>query len=81
MLPIVSGVVYSIIFLFSGDLFVETLFGIPGFAREAISSVGSRDYDEFMAIVIIGAIALVLANLVLDIVYSLIDPRISLGSD
>jgi peptide/nickel transport system permease protein len=43
--------------------------------------VGSRDYDEFMAIVIIGAIALVLANLVLDIVYSLIDPRISLGSD
>jgi peptide/nickel transport system permease protein len=81
MLPIISGVVYAIIFLFSGDLFVETLFGIPGFAREAISSVGSRDYDEFMAIVIIGAIALILANLILDLVYGVIDPRITLGSE
>jgi peptide/nickel transport system permease protein len=81
MLPIISGVVYSIIFLFSGDLFVETLFGIPGFAREAVSSIGSRDYDEFMAIVIIGAIALILANLILDIVYGLVDPRISLEGD
>jgi len=80
MLPIVSGIVYSIIFLFSGDLFVETLFGIPGFAREAISSIGSRDYDEFMAIVIIGAVTFILANLILDIVYCLIDPRITLES-
>lgn len=80
MLPIVSAVVFSIVTLFGGDLFVELLFGIPGFAREAISSIGSRDYDEFMAIVIIGAIALIFANLVLDIVYGLIDPRITLES-
>jgi ABC-type dipeptide/oligopeptide/nickel transport system permease component len=81
MLPIITGVVYAIVFIFSGDLFVETLFGIPGFAREAVSSIGSRDYDEFMAIVIIGAIALILANLILDIVYGLVDPRISLEGD
>jgi peptide/nickel transport system permease protein len=81
MLPIVTGVVYALIFLFSGDLFVETLFGIPGFAREAISSIGSRDYDEFMAITLIGAVAFIFANLVLDIVYCLIDPRITLGDD
>jgi ABC-type dipeptide/oligopeptide/nickel transport system permease component len=81
MLPIISGVVYAIVFIFSGDLFVETLFGIPGFAREAVQSIGSRDYDEFMAIVIIGAIALILANLILDIVYGIVDPRISLSGD
>ena len=81
MLPIVSGIVYAFIFLFGGDLFVETLFGIPGLGREAVSSIGSRDYDEFMAIVIISAIALIFANLLLDIVYGLIDPRITLEGD
>jgi peptide/nickel transport system permease protein len=81
MLPIVGGIVYSIIFLFGGDLFVETLFGIPGFAREAVSSIGSRDYDEFMAITLIGAIAFIVANIILDIVYCIVDPRITLGGD
>lgn len=77
MLPIVTAIIYSLFGLFTGDFFVETLFGIPGFAREAVSSIGSRDYDEFMAITILGAVAFILANLVLDIVYTLIDPRIS----
>jgi peptide/nickel transport system permease protein len=81
MLPIVTAIIYTLFFLFSGDFFVETLFGIPGFAREAISSIGSRDYDEFMAITIIGAIAFIIANLVLDIIYTMIDPRISYGGE
>ena len=80
MLPIVTAIVYTLIFLFSGDLFVELLFGIPGFGRELLSSIGSRDYDEFMAITIIGSMAFILANLVLDILYTLVDPRISYGS-
>jgi ABC-type dipeptide/oligopeptide/nickel transport system permease component len=79
MLPIVTAIIYAFLFLFSGDFFVETLFGIPGFAREAVSSIGSRDYDEFMAITIIGAVVFIFANLLLDIVYTLIDPRISYG--
>lgn len=79
MLPIVTGIVYALVFLFTGDFFVEYLFGIPGFAREALSSIGSRDYDEFMAITIIGAVAFIFANLLLDIVYTLVDPRISYG--
>jgi peptide/nickel transport system permease protein len=79
MLPIVTAIVYTLVFLFSGDFFVEFLFGIPGFGREAISSIGSRDYDEFMAITIFGAIAFIFANLVLDILYTIVDPRISYG--
>ena len=75
-----KGIVYALIFLFSGDFFVEYLFGIPGFAREALSSIGSRDYDEFMAITIIGAVAFIFANLLLDIIYTIVDPRISFGS-
>jgi len=65
--------------LVGGDFFVETLFGIPGIGREAISSIGSRDYDEFMALVILGAVTFILANLILDIVYTMVDPRIRLG--
>ncbi len=79
MLPIVTGVVYALVFIFTGDFFVELIFGIPGFGREALSAVNSRDYDEFMAITIIGAIAFIFANLLLDIIYTIVDPRISLG--
>lgn len=76
MLPIVTAVIYALFGLLAGDFFVETLFGIPGVAREAISSIGSRDYDEFMALTILGAVAFIIANLLLDIIYTIIDPRI-----
>ncbi|MGI8554509.1 MAG: ABC transporter permease [Dehalococcoidia bacterium] len=79
LLPIVTGVIYTLFGFFFGDFFVELLFGIPGIARETLSSIGSRDYDEFMAVTILGAITFILANLVLDIGYTLIDPRIGYG--
>jgi len=79
MLPIVTSVLISLFFLFTGSFFVETLFGIPGAAVEAISSIGSRDYDELMAFTIFGAVAFILANLFLDIIYTVIDPRIRLN--
>lgn len=76
MLPIATSIVYALFSLFVGDFFVEFLFGIPGIGREALSSIGSRDYDEFMALTILGAVAFIVANLALDIVYTIIDPRI-----
>jgi ABC-type dipeptide/oligopeptide/nickel transport system permease component len=78
MLPIVTGIITSLFFLFTGTFFVEFLFGIPGVGAEAISSIGSRDYDEFMAITLFSAIAFILANITLDIIYTVIDPRIRL---
>jgi peptide/nickel transport system permease protein len=79
LLPIITAVIYSLFGLLGGDFFVETLFGIPGIGREAIASIGSRDYDEFMALVILGAVTFIIANLILDIVYTVVDPRIRLG--
>lgn len=81
MLPIATAIIYALFGLISGDFFVETLFGIPGIAREAITSIGSRDYDEFMALTILGAVTFIAANLILDIVYTLIDPRIRYSGD
>jgi ABC-type dipeptide/oligopeptide/nickel transport system permease component len=76
MLPLINGVILGLFFLFSGSLFVELLFGIPGIGREAYDSIGSRDYDMLMAFTMIGATGFVLANMVLDIVYTIVDPRI-----
>lgn len=81
LLPVVTSIVTSLFFLFTGSFFVETLFGIPGIGREAVESIGTRDYDEIMAITLLGAIAFVLANIAVDIVYTFIDPRIRLEAD
>jgi ABC-type dipeptide/oligopeptide/nickel transport system permease component len=80
MLPVVTSIIASIFFLFGGSFFVETLFGIPGVARESVMSVNSRDYDEFMALTIIGALAFIALNIFLDIIYTFIDPRIRLST-
>ena len=53
----------------------------PGIGRYAFESIGSRDYDGIMAIVLIGATAFILANLLVDIAYGFIDPRIRLGGE
>lgn len=76
LLPLTNGVVIGLLTLWSGTLFVELLFGIPGIGREALASIGSRDYDLIMAFVLISAAGFILANIILDIVYTLIDPRI-----
>jgi ABC-type dipeptide/oligopeptide/nickel transport system permease component len=78
LLPLTNGVIAGLIFLYSGSLFVETLFGIPGISRETLASIGSRDYDFFMAITMLGATGFVVANIITDIMYSIVDPRIRL---
>ena len=50
--------------------------GIPGIGRFSVESIFNRDYPIIMAITLIGATAFVIANLVADISYSIIDPRI-----
>lgn len=79
ILPIVTTVIVSLFFLFSGSFFVEYILGIPGIGAEAITSVQELDYDVFMAIVVLSAAAFILANIVVDIAYSIVDPRIRLN--
>jgi len=76
LLPLTNGVVLGLLSLYAGTYFVELLLGIPGAGRESYEAIGSRDYDLLMALTIMGAGGFVLANIVLDIVYSIVDPRI-----
>ena len=78
MLPVVTIMGFSLAGLFGGSLIVEILFGIPGVGRISLDSVYSRDYPVIMAIVLLGSSALVVANLIIDFLYTLVDPRIEL---
>jgi ABC-type dipeptide/oligopeptide/nickel transport system permease component len=79
MLPIATILGFELAGLMAGSIFVETLFGIPGIGRYAFESIESSDYDAIMAIVLLGSAAFIFANLMVDIAYGFIDPRIRLS--
>ena len=76
LIPIVTILAFSLAGLISGAFITETILGIPGIGRFAVESVFNRDYPVIMAITLIGSGAFVLANLLADVAYAFIDPRI-----
>jgi ABC-type dipeptide/oligopeptide/nickel transport system permease component len=76
MIPLVTVIGLLIGFLVTGAFFVETIFNIPGIAYITITSIGYRDYPVIQATTILLAVAVVLGNLLSDILYTVFDPRI-----
>ena len=76
LIPVVTILGFSIAGMLGGALIVELIFGIPGVGRFALDSIFSRDYPVIMALTLIGSMSLVIANLIVDIFYVLLDPRI-----
>ncbi len=76
LLPVVTVVGTRIGFLFSGAVLVETVFGWPGLGRLVLSAAQTRDHPLLLGMVLLVAFTLVLANLITDLVYSRVDPRI-----
>jgi ABC-type dipeptide/oligopeptide/nickel transport system permease component len=72
-----AGVIFG--GLLSNTVVVETIFNIPGLGRLAIDSVFARDYPVAMAVVILFVLFYALTNLLVDLFYALIDPRIRAG--
>src|SRR6476660_8738372 len=62
-------------FLVTGSFIVENIFAIPGIGRYYVTSVQGRDYSTVMAITILLAILIVVANMLVDILYGFLDPR------
>ncbi len=79
LLPIVTIMGFAMAGLFTGSIITETLLGIPGVGRFAFEAVGARDYDAIMAIVLLGSFLFMIGNLIADIAYAFIDPRIRLS--
>ena len=78
ILPVVTYVGPMIAMVVTGSFVIEKVFGIPGIGSLFTSSVLTRDYTLIMGITVFFAVLLVLAVLIVDLVYVLIDPRIKL---
>lgn len=76
LIPILTVLGFSLAGMLGGALIVELIFGIPGVARFALDSIFARDFPVITALVLIGSTSLVLATLLVDILYALVDPRI-----
>lgn len=76
LVPLVTTFGYSLGFIVTGAFFIETIFNLPGLGSVTINAVNSRDYPVIQATVVLLTIAIVLGNLLSDILYMIIDPRI-----
>jgi peptide/nickel transport system permease protein len=76
LIPLVTIVALDIPWIFAGSLYVELIFSWPGMGRLYYQAATGRDYPVLMAILIIAAAFTVFANLLADVAYGLLDPRI-----
>ena len=76
MLPVVSFLGPAVADLVTGSIVVEKIFAIPGLGRYFVESAFSRDYTTVLGTVVFYAVLLILANLVVDVAYRFLDPRI-----
>jgi peptide/nickel transport system permease protein len=77
MLPVVSMLGMDIGWFLTNAIFVETVFSLPGLGGLLRSSIGSRDLPVILGVVMFTTTAILILNLLVDLVYALIDPRIS----
>jgi len=77
LIPIVTIFGMSLPFLLGGAVVIETIFAWPGMGRLALSAVNARDYPVILATMMIAAVLTVLGNLLADVTYTLVDPRVS----
>ena len=79
-IPIITLFSVQFIFFVSGSVIVETIFAWPGMGRLTIEAIRARDYPLVQAIVLMVGIGVVLMNLLVDLLYAWIDPRIRLSA-
>ncbi len=79
LIPVITVLGPALAGLLTGALFIETIFNVPGMARELVKAVGQRDYSMIMGGGLFFAFLIAFANLSVDLVYGLLDPRIKVG--
>lgn len=79
LLPVVTIIGFRIAFVLSGTIVVETVFALPGIGRLFVDSVLRLDYQVVQSLVVVFAVLVVIVNLITDMLYALIDPRIRIS--
>lgn len=80
LIPIVTYMGPLIAGILTGSFVVEKIFGIPGLGNEFVSTITSRDYTMLLGVVVFFSTLIVVCNLIVDILYVIIDPRIKLSN-
>jgi peptide/nickel transport system permease protein len=80
LIPVVTYISLSIPYLFTGSLLLESFFGIPGLGSISINAINSADMSVVRAVVIFGALIYQCVNLLTDIAYGWLDPRVRFAS-
>ena len=76
LIPIITLAALDLPYIFTGAVLVETIFSWPGMGRLYYQSAVERDYPLLMAVLIIGAAFIILSNLLADVLYAMLDPRV-----
>lgn len=76
LIPIITLLGLSIPALLAGAAITETIFSYPGLGSMFVQSVGTRDYPVVLALTMVGAVTVILGNLLADVLYAVVDPRI-----
>ena len=79
MIPIVTGVVVVLPSLFLGSLLLESFFAIPGLGSYTIDAINRQDFGIVRAMVFLGSVLYILGLILVDIAYTLVDPRVRLS--
>ena len=76
LIPIITIIGYQVPVLIGGTVIIESIFSLPGMGLLTINAINTRDYITLEAVLLLYAIALVFINLVTDLTYGFVDPRI-----
>jgi len=79
LLPVVTMVGLQIAELFGGAVLTETIFSLPGVGRLAYDAVFERDYPLILGVLLVCSFIIILINLIIDIIYTLLDPRVEIN--
>jgi peptide/nickel transport system permease protein len=76
LIPVITIIALDLPRLFGGTIIIEQIFSWPGMGTLAITAVRARDYPVIMAVTLVTAVVILISNLLADILYAVIDPRI-----
>lgn len=77
MIPVITFLGMALSDMIAGSIIIEQVFGIPGLGRILLTSISNRDYPVVMAVIVCIATLVLAVNMVVDVIYGLVDPRIS----
>lgn len=80
-LPTITVIGLQLGYLIGGSVIIETVFSIPGIGQLAIESIFAQDFPVIQGVVLLVAVGFILSNLVVDLLYALLDPRIRYGGE